>query len=209
METVCGDMCRESIGLSKEKYSSLVFRTDVVVHAAADVRHYAPDEELYKSNVAGTQHMLRLAEEGKCPFVHMSTVSVAADHLIREPEKEAVFTEACLDIGQNWEDNGYTRTKFQAEELVFDAAKRGVTVKVFRIGRLMPRNSDGMFQKNPDTNAAYRLLRGLKELGKYPEIFDRIPFEITPVDTAAKAVAELLESNKAVSYTHLLPSCTS
>lgn len=194
METVSGDITKPQLGLSDTQYCHLMLRIQVIVHSAADVRHFAKEEELYLSNVTGTKTMLELAEKADIPFVHISTVSVAGEHLAEANGREALFTEECLDIGQNWQENNYAKTKFLAEELVWEhSSKRNV--KVFRIGRLAARQMDGIFQKNPETNAYFRLVNGITELGMMPESMRRVPFELTPVDLAAKAVVMLLGSS--------------
>ena len=198
IETVTGDMTKERAGLPERAWEELARRSGLVVHCAADVRHYAPEQELYEANVRGTRNMLALAKKGGCPFVHISTVSVAGSRLREHPLERAVFTEDCLDAGQNWQENSYGKTKMLAEMEVARAAAEGLPVKVFRIGRLTARQKDGVFQRNPDTNAFYRLAKGLLEFGLLPETLSAEPFELTPVDLAAEAVGRLLSSGRCV-----------
>ena len=70
---------------------------------------------------------------------------------------------------------------------------RGLKAKVFRVGRLVGRTTDGMFQKNPDTNAFYLLMKALGYLRMIPESMKQIPLEITPVDVCADAIMCLCE----------------
>ena len=189
-------MTAHNLGLSETAYEELAERTDILVHSAADVRHFSPEDELMRANTRGTEEMLALAKNGGCAFAHMSTVSVAGEYLYRTPDKWAVFRESSLDIGQNWQENGYAKTKMLAEKQVFAATEGGLNVKVFRVGRLVSRQSDGIFQKNPQTNAFYRLIRGMAELGRYPRILNEIPFEMTPVDFAVEAIVKLFASSK-------------
>lgn len=95
-----------------------------MIHAAADVRHYAPMEELLLTNLEGTEHMLSLAEKADALFIHISTVSVAGEFLKKAPELSAVFSERDLDMGQNWEENPYVRSKILAEACVCRAMDR-------------------------------------------------------------------------------------
>lgn len=205
IETVCGDISACKLGLSESVYGQLTKRPDLIINCAADVRHFAPEEELSRANVKGTEEMLAFAKACGCDFVHMSTVSVAGEYLYQAPEEGAVFGEACLDIGQNWQENGYAKTKMLAEKQVFAEGEKGMNVKVFRVGRLVWRQEDGVFQKNPQTNAFYRLLRGMAELGMYPQILNQLPFEMTPVDWAAESIVKLFSSRK--KCFHIMNTC--
>ena len=55
----------------------------------------------------------------------------------------------------------------------------------------MGRRTDGVFQKNPETNAFYRLLQGLLKLDAIPASVMNEPVELTAVDLCAKGVVAL------------------
>ena len=63
--------------------------------------------------------------------------------------------------------------------------------KIFRLGRLVGRASDGVFQKNPDTNAFYLLMRAFYRVGAVPRTIAETSVDLTPVDYAAEAVLAL------------------
>ena len=110
----------------------------------------------------------------------------------------AEFTEADYDIGQNWEDNIYVKSKFFAENLVKEEIEKGMQAKIFRLGRLVGRNSDGRFQKNPETNSFYLHVQGLCRLGVIPDHMKQVPVDLMPVDLAAKEVAALTKGSHPV-----------
>ncbi len=83
------------------------------------------------------------------------------------------------------------KSKILAEAWVCRAMDRGLKAGIFRVGRLIGRKSDGVFQINPETNA-YRLVKGILELGQMPEEFYRMLLEVTPVDQCARAVCSLM-----------------
>ncbi len=62
---------------------------------------------------------------------------------------------------------------------------------MFRIGRLVGRAADGVFQYNPESNAFYCLIQGLALLKAIPASLAGMPVEITPVDVCAEAVLRL------------------
>lgn len=191
IEVVRGDLTEERFGMPEQAYRDLAGKVGEVFHSAADVRHYASDEEQYlKANLGGTVHALKFAEDAGAAFRHMSTCSVSGEHL-KQGDRECVFTEADLDIGQIWENNIYVKSKFLAEQEVLRAGERGLDVKIFRLGRLVGRAGDGVFQKNPDNNAFYLLMRGIHTVGCVPETLSDAPLDLTPVDYAARAVLAL------------------
>lgn len=191
VEVVRGDVSQKSLGLSPLDYQALSGHLSAIWHCAADVRHYAADEDaLLRTNLGGTREVIRLARAARAPLYHMSTTSVSGDRLVGRSER-AVFTETDFDIGQNWQENLYVRSKFLAEAAVLDAVKEGLTARIFRLGRLVGRMSDGVFQKNAETNAFYLTLRGIHALGAIPASMAHIPMDLTPVDWCARAAVAL------------------
>ncbi|QNM06752.1 amino acid adenylation domain-containing protein [Qiania dongpingensis] len=198
ISVVKGDLSKERLGLSDRDYRELAGRVGEIFHGAADVRHYAADAEAFlKTNVGGTEQMLALAREAGARFYHMSTCSVSGEYL-KDGRKEAVFTENDYDIGQIWEDNIYVKSKFLAEGLVLEAIHHGLPAKIFRLGRLVGRASDGVFQRNPDTNAFYLLMRAFHLVGAIPRTVAKTEVDLTPIDYCAEAVLALLDSEGSI-----------
>ena len=188
---VAGDITLPYLGMSKEAYKDLSNRIGEIFHCAADVRHYAADVESYtRTNVDGTLHMLELACSAEASFYHISTCSVGGD---RVPNSGSLvkFSETDYDIGQDWESNIYVRSKFLAEGHVRQAAEAGLHVKIFRLGRLVGRMRDGVFQKNPQNNAFYLLMHGFSEIGVLPESVADVPVDLMPIDLCAREVLAL------------------
>ena len=67
----------------------------------------------------------------------------------------------------------------------------GLDAKIFRVGRLVGRSTDGVFQKNPESNAFYRLLKGLMKMDAIPVSVVNEPVELTAVDLCAWGVVAL------------------
>ena len=191
LTVVSGDLTKERLGLEEQAYERLADSVGEIYHAAADVRHYAADGDgLLRTNVEGTRRILELARRAGARVFHMSTCSVSGEQL-KDGRQAAVFTENDYDIGQIWEDNIYVKSKYLAEGLVLEAGKQGLDVKIFRLGRLVGRASDGVFQRNPDTNAFYLLMRAFYRVGAIPRTIAETPVDLTPVDYAAAAVLAL------------------
>lgn len=198
IKVVQGDIGEEFLGLTEARYRKLTGKVGEIYHCAADVRHYAADRAGFlNSNVDGTAHMLQFAKDAEARFYHMSTCSVSGQHF-KENDRRYVYTEQDFDIGQIWEDNVYVKSKFLAEQKVSEEIERGLDAKIFRLGRLVGRASDGVFQKNPDSNAFYLLMRAFHIVGAIPETIARNPIDLTPVDYAAKAVLALKDTGGTV-----------
>ena len=73
---------------------------------------------------------------------------------------------------------------------MLDAIADGLKANIMRMGNLTNRYSDGLFQKNHESNAFLQRVKGIIELGKAPDylIKDDIYSEFTPIDEAARAV---------------------
>ena len=98
--------------------------------------------------------MLEFCEKYNKKFYHISTTGVSGKKLNSNysTEKNKEFKENSLYIGQ-YLDNVYTYSKFEAETKIFEAISRNVDSYILRLGNLMPRISDGLFQENVYENA--------------------------------------------------------
>jgi thioester reductase-like protein/aryl carrier-like protein len=200
INVVRGSVTSLRFGMPERDYAALMSCVDAVFHSAADVRHYSSDGRALDTNVAGTVNAADFASLAGVPFNHISTLSVSGEYMLRDPALAAVFTESDFDIGQNWEDNIYVRGKFLAEQAVYDRVRRGLCARVYRLGRLVGRDSDGMFQPNPKTNAVYLTLRGIQAAGAIPEAMAGQQIDLTPIDFCAGAITALSSSDMPVCH---------
>ncbi|HWQ57567.1 MAG TPA: SDR family oxidoreductase, partial [Clostridia bacterium] len=193
VRVIAGDIGEIDFGLTGTELNALTGRVETILHCAADVRHYAenPDASL-KSNAGGTANAVRLAARLGAGLAYVSTMSVAG-HGRTQP-----FTE--LDPPADPENvaNIYVRGKCAAELLVRRCVNLLPSASILRVGRLVGRESDGVFQRNKETNAFYHFVRGALALGVYPDGMAEFPVELTPVDACARAVALLLDAGESV-----------
>ena len=77
---------------------------------------------------------------------------------------------------------------FEAEKAVLEAMSEGLQANIMRMGNLSNRYSDGVFQRNYESNANIMRLKAMLELGVVPDYMYDFFFEFTPIDEAAKAV---------------------
>ena len=188
-----GDTAKPFMGLEADTVASLRGSVRTLIHCAADVRHYVSDEEAsIRANAGGAANAVRLALRLGCSLSYISTMSVAGEG------RRSPFTEQDPPAVSAGERNVYVRGKCAAEEIVRRCAASLPGVRIFRIGRLVGRSSDGVFQKNRDGNAFYSFLQGALMLSCYPESARLMPVELTPVDLCAKALALLLDERESV-----------
>lgn len=197
---VLGDIVLENFGMDMKNYELLKDETGLVIHAAADVRHYAASDNALVTNREGTRHVLAFARAAGARMVYISTVSLGSEYVKSDPGLTREFSEDDFDIGQNWEDNVYLKGKFEAERLVREAAGGGLPVKILRIGRLVGRSSDGVFQKNPESNAFWGLVSGIVQAGMVPTELSDMVLDTTAVDECAAAALLLIQKGSGMVY---------
>lgn len=163
---------------------------DTVLHCAAITDHVGQSEAFYRTNVAGTKHAVELARAVDAALLHVSTCSVSGTYYINAPAKKGEFTERCLSVGQNWADNEYVKSKFQAEEAVLEALNQGLNARIFRVG-LLTGTVDGRFQMRPEKNAFANRIRALCAIGCVPVGMLGARVEMTPVEACAEAIIKL------------------
>ena len=190
---ILGDICKENFGLSAEVLNNVTGDIDVVINSAANVAHYGKYDNFYNTNVNSVKYMLEFCEKYNKKFYHISTTGVSGKKLNSNysTEKNKEFKENSLYIGQ-YLDNVYTYSKFEAETKIFEAISRNVDSYILRLGNLMPRISDGLFQENVYENAFVTKIATFMKLGIIPESLSKSDLEFTPVDVAAQAIYKIV-----------------
>lgn len=194
IKIIKGDISQKQLGLSSEDFMDLGKNVQTVVHAAGLVKHYGEYADFEKMNVLGTQEVIDFCLTFNRPLSHISTVSIAGNQLMGRFENRH-FSEIELYIGQNYRDNLYIRSKFEAEVQIFKAAESGLQATIFRVGILTGRYSDGQFQGNIQENAFYQKLKSILEIKAIPNDILYQKLEFTPVDFCAKGIINILKTN--------------
>lgn len=185
------DLQLEHFGLNTQTYTELAGTIQTVINAAASVKHYGSYDYFYDVNVATVRRLIDFARSANARLIHTSTLSVSGNGFGSDPGMDAaVFTEQNLYIGQPL-DNVYVRSKFEAEKALLDAHLQGLPIYIMRIGNLTNRRRDAVFQKNYESNAFVNRMKGILEVGAFPDYLQNMQIEFTPVDDAASAVMTL------------------
>jgi thioester reductase-like protein len=135
-----GDVASMDLGLSGGEYKALVAELTVIHHAAAVYYLGAQRDLVERVNVDGTRAMLELATDckGLRRLNHWSTAQVSG-------ARSGVILEEELDCGQRFR-NVYEESKFRAERMVRDAARR-LPVTVLRPGIIVGDSKTGEIDK--------------------------------------------------------------
>lgn len=192
-----GDLARDNLGMDITGYKMLQTQIDTIINCASLVKHFGVYDTFFNSNVLSVKNLIDFAKTANCTLNHISTTSVSGNFLVKN-NLTYDYTENDFYIGQNYEDNVYVQTKFEAEALIFDEQKNGLNANIFRIGNIMPRISDGKFQINKLDNAYYKRIDGFLKLKFLPDNLKNQELEFTPVDSCAKAIVKLLAYNNKV-----------
>lgn len=197
VEVVEGEIINKHFQVNTEKYKELIKETDIVIHSAANVKHYGNYHNSEEANIDATRNVIDFCKEAKAHLHYISTMTISGNYLSKQDKNDnLVFDENTFYIGQNFEDNVYSKSKLIAETLVLNYMSSNTKATVYRLGDLTGRYSDGHFQKNINDNATYLRLKSILEIGAIPENLRNIKLEFSPVDYVSKAVRMIIWSNK-------------
>lgn len=188
IEVLPGNLSQKRLGLSPDDFDSLAARVQVIIHAAATVNLVYPYAALRDANVGGTREILRLACKSGATLQYISTNGVLP------PSNDSWDEDAILGVDAVPEKlpDGYGQTKWVAEQLVHEAGKRGLPVRIIRLGTISGHSVTG------STNA-WDLFTALivesLHLGYSPDI-PGWRAEMTPVDFVSKAILTLSDNTE-------------
>ncbi|MBK4215974.1 amino acid adenylation domain-containing protein [Paracoccus caeni] len=173
------DLAAPGLGLTPSNRQRIVAQTTSILHCGARVHHATPYRGLAATNVAGTVELLALAAEARCPFHHISTLSalMPGDAVIAE---DVTARDVPAPAG------GYNQTKWVAEQLVVQAAARGLPVTIHRLGSVSGDSRTGAFN---EADILSRQVQGYLTEGAAPEGTALI--NMIPVDYVARAICQL------------------
>lgn len=189
IEVLPGNLAQKRLGLLPEAFDALASRVQVIIHAGATVNLVYPYAALRGSNVGGTREILRLACKSGATVQYVSTNGVLPPSSIAGwPEDTMIDIDA---VPEKLSD-GYGQTKWVGEQLVREAGRRGLPVRILRPGTISGHSISG------STNA-YDLLTALivesLHIGFAPDI-EGWRAEMTPVDYVSKTIIALSNNTR-------------
>ena len=190
------------LGLKYSDYQEITSTITSIVHTGANVNHFGNYDSFYKTNVIGTDNIIKLAYDSGAPLAHISTVSVGG---FSKTEKPLVLDENHINVNQYFENHVYMITKYEAECKVLDAISKGqINGKIFRLGNIMPRVKDGKFQINTPKNAFIMRLKTMLHNKVCPSTLKYYMIDLSPVDLCAKAINKLMLSKAKQTIFHVI-----
>lgn len=186
-----GNIAKPNIDLSNQNIQILKQNVSSIIHTAAIVKHYGNFEQFKNINIEGTRNIAELAFTLQKRLIHISSISVSGNYLVKQDNRNTEFSENNLYIGQKYTDNVYVHSKFEAEKIVLEYMEKGLNAQIQRIGILSGRLSDGIFQENITENAFYSRIKSMIILGCVSESMLNQEIEFTPIDVCTKAIVAL------------------
>ncbi|MEV4442401.1 SDR family oxidoreductase, partial [Streptomyces sp. NPDC049577] len=154
------------------------------------------------ANVLGTREVLRLAtrtEPVPVHYVSTAAVSVGTDETLDPVPEDHRVEPGSLVPG------GYAASKWVAEQLVWEAARRGLPVTVHRCGRVSGHTRSGA---GSGRDVLWQLVRAMLATGAAPGTAgtdgSEALVDLVPVDYAAAAVVHLSRNPRAHGRAHHL-----
>lgn len=190
-----GDISYKNLNISSEDLNIFNTHIDTIINTAAIVKHYGDFEDFEKNNIQGTQNVVDLAYKNNIKLVHLSSISVSGNYLVKQDNHNIDFSENDLYIGQHYEDNNYVYSKMESEKLILKYMEKGLTAQILRIGIVSGRYSDGFFQKKIDENAFYSRIKSIIQMNAISDSMTLQQIEFTPVDLCAKAIVALAKNS--------------
>lgn len=189
---LCGNLQEDVFGINTDEYKDLTSNVNTVINAAANVKHYGSYEYFYEANVETVKRIIDFCKVSNAKLIHVSTTSVSGEKLVDNAfSTPIVFDERSIYINQSLE-NVYVRSKFEAELCVLEAIIDGLQANIVRVGNLTNRSSDGVFQKNYESNAFLKRIRAIMKLKMWPQNLKELSIDFTPIDDTASAILTIV-----------------
>lgn len=194
VRVIPSEIVKEGFGLKKEQLEEIATNVDLVIHSAANVKHYGKYEDFEMANVTATKNIIKFCFAHNIPLHYISTMTVSGNYLLAQNDMSITFNENSFFENQNFDQNVYSKSKLLAEAEIIENMENGLKATIYRMGDLLGRYVDGGFQENIDKNATYLRLKSIMDIGCIPDTIANNPLEFTPIDCAAKAVTTIIWS---------------
>jgi amino acid adenylation domain-containing protein/thioester reductase-like protein len=189
IKLVIGDLTQPYMGIESEQFARLAEKIDIIYHCGAWVNIVYPYSALKLANVIGTQEVLRLACQTRIKPLHfISTVDVFAT---LEGNQIKAVNEASTTGPLDSLYNGYAQSKYIAEQLVIEAASRGLPISIYRPSNVMGHSKTGFCQLS---DFIVKMIKGCIQMEAAPQV-DAL-LNLVPVDYACRTIIYLSQQEK-------------
>ncbi|WP_274563534.1 polyketide synthase [Streptomyces spiramyceticus] len=183
LNPVVGDLTQPLFGLDEEGFDELADQVDAICHSGALVDWMRPLEDYIGPNVVGTHEALRLASRGRGKAFHfVSTFATLPKYLGYE-------------VTEDDREYGYLTSKWQAEQMVAAARRRGAKASTYRLPFVGASTRTGHFRLDRG-DFLHNLITGGLEMGSFPLLAADLT-AVLPVDYLCRTIAEAMTSDLA------------
>lgn len=181
-----GDLTQPNLGLSNTKFNRLSQKIDVIFHNGAAVNHLYNYTLLRSANVVSTIDIIRFAMQYKIKPIHYISTLSAATHFIDESNH---IIEGFMNANNTVTppSDGYSQTKWVAEQLLAEASQRGLLVNIYRPGWIVGHTQTGVI--NAESNHLLMLIKGCIQLKAAPNW--NMMLDMIPVDSISSMIIHL------------------
>lgn len=191
-----GDIAKPQFGLNDTQYLNLSSRVSDVFHAAAQINFVLSYASVKDTNVGGTVNILRFCSQQTRKKLHyISTIAVFSPDYPTQPITEDMLPDFPDTLGI-----GYTQSKWVAERYVAQAKEQGLSVNLFRIGRIGGDSRTGACQSS---DFLWRQIQSVIQMESAPEAHT-LTTDLLPVDFVSQAIVELANADPRLSLTYHL-----
>ncbi|EFC36415.1 predicted protein [Naegleria gruberi] len=220
ISVVKGNLGDDNLGLTEEEFKKLAENIDIIYHNGAYVNSVMSYPQLFSSNTGSTLSLLKLAclssklniqsgDSTLAPIVFVSTVGVLQSGLslfgIPTSTSGISNKKDITDLINNHMDqvmrqlkpiieraNGYSSTKFVAEQYIQQARLLGYPGAIFRPGMIGSDTVNGVSNLIDWVN---RLVMGCFEMNCFPKTNRTL--NIVPVDIISRVIVQLTQNENA------------
>jgi thioester reductase-like protein len=177
---ICGDLGQAKLGLTQEVWDFLANKMDTVFHNGATVNYLFNYDRMREANVLGTNEVLRLSFEGRPKTLNYISTTFVFGWAVK-----SVLYETDQNQDMELLDFGYSQSKWVAEQVVYDARSKGLSVRIFRPALVSPSVSGG----GNNFDIAVRLVAFMVNHGIGVDALNQVSF--VPADIAANNIVAI------------------
>jgi amino acid adenylation domain-containing protein/thioester reductase-like protein len=179
-----GDLEKSYLGLSLEEFMNLANTLDIIYHNGALVNHLYNYELLRRANVLSVKELIKLATVKRLiPIHYVSTLSAVSNYT---DHTNHIIEDFIVTPSNSPPQDGYSQTKWVAEQLFAKAHQNQIPIKIYRPGWILGHSSSGIIL--PKKNHLLMLLKGCLQLGVAPD-WD-ISLNILPVEYVSQLIVK-------------------
>lgn len=195
LRIILGDFTQPNLGVSSEDLMWLQTNVQALIHCGADVRHFGDAGHFKKTNIDSTAYLINFAKQcTEIRFHYVSTLGIQEDLASEGKWDDFLTKDSILDAPDV--ESLYTNSKLASEKLLQQAHTEGLPVTIYRPGNISCQSTTGIFQKNIDSNAVYRMFKSFILLEKAPNV--NFMMDFTMVDYASSLIANIALSNDTI-----------